>query len=259
MPTPDELKQWRVIRGKFLNTLWDVEHEGTLLPMVQDVLTRINEERRSEPEISWFVRTLVSDGMVEGIVQTMDSTYPTEVRLTAQGRRELEAWLAEPDQPTEHLPVPANVVFNSITVGGNVQGAALLQGSGGATATATYSAHGQQIANFVERYRQLLPGLDLDDEAREAVEADLVTIQEQAKEPEVQPARVRPLVRRLLSSLGTAAALGAATVAQEEVVHLGQQLLQLPGASGVRGPSSAVRTDGDSSSHRLAGRRPAAW
>lgn len=231
MPTPDELRQWRVIRGKFLNALWDIEHEGTLLPMVSDVLERISETSRPDAEISWFIRTLISDGMIESIVQTMDSTYPSEVRLTSQGRRELEAWLAEPGRTTEHLPVPASVVFNSITVAGNVQGAALVQDSAGATATATYSAQGQHIAAFTERFRQLLPDLDLDAEAREAVEADLATIEDQAKEPEPQPGRVRPLVRRLLSALGTAATQGAATVAQDEVVHLGHQLLQLPGAS----------------------------
>jgi hypothetical protein len=28
MPTPDELREWRALRGHFLNALWDAEHAG---------------------------------------------------------------------------------------------------------------------------------------------------------------------------------------------------------------------------------------
>lgn len=162
---------------------------------------------------------------------SLAETYPSQVRLTADGVEELERWLGEPDRPTENLPVPANTVFNIITVHGDLQGSPLVQGSPGATVTSTYSTQSPQLSAFAEGYRRLHGQLDLDGEGLETLEADLATVDNQAAANEPDGRRWRPSLRRLMAALGTAAAAGVTSGAHDEDLPIGHQLLSsLPGA-----------------------------
>jgi hypothetical protein len=141
MPTPDELREWRALRGRFLNALWDAEHAGTDYPNVSDLLQAAGSPDLPAHQIDRLIETLDEDGLIEGI--TMAEGSAQQVHLTSYGREELERWLAEPERPTEHLPLPANQVFNigSMNVTGPV-----LQGSTATNVTTTYGVSGDALA-----------------------------------------------------------------------------------------------------------------
>lgn len=222
MPTPEEVTRWRALRGRFLNELWDAEHAGDRWPSVASLLERLGESSRPEHEVSRLVEGLVDDGLISGSM-SLAETYPPQTQLTSKGRYEVEQWLAAPNQPTEHLPLPASTVFNIGTVQGPI-----VHSSPNATVTTHYQQQGQQLQTFVDRYRHLVDSLDLSPDEREDVEADLETIAEQASRPEPESRRWRSAVRRLLEPLGRGAAAGAAAISEQEVRELGEQLLALP-------------------------------
>jgi hypothetical protein len=50
----------------------------------------------------------MDDGLITESESFVFDLSNEAVGLTSPGRYEVEQWLAEPDVPTEHLPVPAN-------------------------------------------------------------------------------------------------------------------------------------------------------
>jgi hypothetical protein len=129
----------------------------------------------------------------------------------------VEQWLAHPDQPTEHLPLPASQVFNigSMHVAGPV-----LQGSTATNVVTSYGVSGDALRRLVTEFRRLVEATELSDEEREDIEADLDTVEEEASTPQPRPQRVRPLLRRLQVALTAGALSGAEAGAKEEVIHL---------------------------------------
>jgi len=204
VPTPEQVNEWRALRGRFLNALWDAEHAGEDWPAVAGIFDRIGESSRPAHEKGRLVEDLVQDGLISGEM-SLGGTYPPNSQLTSDGRYEVERWIAEPDRPTEHLPLPANTVFNI----GTLQGP-FVHSSPHATVTTTYHQHAQQLLDFAEQVRQVIESRNLSPEAREAAEADLDTVTEQAKAPQPEPRRLRPAVRRLLQAVGQGATTGAA-------------------------------------------------
>jgi hypothetical protein len=112
MPTPEQVNSWRALRGRFLNVLWDVEQEGERWPAVSELLDRIGESDLPDHLKARLVEGLVDDGLISGEMSVAE-TYPPQTQLTSQGRYEVEEWLATPEQPTEHLPLPADTVLTS--------------------------------------------------------------------------------------------------------------------------------------------------
>jgi hypothetical protein len=125
MPTTDQVKAWRALRGRFLNALWDAEAAGASFPRVSVLLETTGDRDLPHDDVERLVRTLHNGGLIDGI--SFAEGEAQQIRLTSGGRAEVEQWLAEPTRPTEHLPLPANQVFNidSMHVTGTVvQGSA---------------------------------------------------------------------------------------------------------------------------------------
>jgi hypothetical protein len=221
MPTPEQVNSWRALRGRFLNVLWDVEQEGQRWPAVSELLDRIGESDLPDHLKARLVEGLVDDGLISGEMSVAE-TYPPQTQLTSQGRYEVEEWLATPEQPTEHLPLPANTVFNINTLQGP-----LVHSSPNANVTAHYSQQAQQLKMFVDRYQDIVGALDLTADEKESVLADLEALAEQTQRSEPQTTRVRSIVRRLLEPLGRGASTGAAAATHQQVQELGQELLQV--------------------------------
>jgi hypothetical protein len=66
----------------------------------------------TEDEADHVVRKLRRDGLIMGPTRLKLDIFDDSTALTVRGRYEVEQWLAEPDEPTAALPLPANQVFH---------------------------------------------------------------------------------------------------------------------------------------------------
>lgn len=215
MPTPEQVKEWRVLRGRFLNALWDAEHRGVDFARVSDLLEDSGAPGLPDHLVERLVTNLSDDGLIEGMGYA--EAAANQVRLTSDGRYELEQWIGEPDEPTEHLPVPAAQIFNigSMTVTGPV-----LQGAAAANVVMSYGASDDALRTIIMEFRRLLTTVELREDEREAVEADLSVIEDEAATPQPRPERLRPLLRRLRATVLTGALIGVEAGAKQQVVNL---------------------------------------
>lgn len=110
MPTSDEVREWRALRGRFLNALWDAKHAGVDFANVSDLLRTAGAPDLPPHRVERLIDNLSDDGLIEGLTYAEGSAQ--QIRLTSHGRYEVEQWLAQPDRPTERLQLPANQVFN---------------------------------------------------------------------------------------------------------------------------------------------------
>jgi hypothetical protein len=225
--TSKEIQQWRALRGRFLNALWDEENAGRKPVPVSDLLYASGACDLPDHQIDRLVRDLREDRFISEL--GWGSVRSSEIYLTTEGRYEIEQWLAEPDKPTDAIPVPANQVFSIGTM--NVTGT-VMQGSTATNVNTTVGTSGAELVEIVDRFRQLLTAAELSPEDREELDADLDVLEEEAGSPLPKPQRVRPILRRLKGALLTGAVKGAEIGAKQEVIHLIEQAQQLPGISG---------------------------
>jgi hypothetical protein len=214
MATAEQVKEWQGLRGGFLSAIWDSEHAGIELPLVSDLLNEIGASDLPAHQIDRLVRDLERDKLISQL--TMGPIPDQQIRLTSEGRYEVEQWLAEPNEPTEHLPVPANQV-NITTM--NVTGT-VLQGSTANNVTTTFGVSGNELLELVAQYRQLLTAAELSRDDREELETDLDVLEEEARSAQPRPQRVRAILRRLKGALVTGALAGAQVAAKQETIHL---------------------------------------
>jgi hypothetical protein len=184
---------------------------------VLEVLAVIGAKGLTEREAERLVRNLMDDGLIMESDSLVFDLSNESVGLTGPGRHEVEQWLAEPDVPTEHLPVPANQVFHIGTM--NVTGP-VLQGSTATKVTTNYRVPANELVMLAAQLRELLTSVKLDPDDREAVEADVEVIEEEAATPQPRPQRLRPLLRRLETALVSGALSGAEAGAKQETLHL---------------------------------------
>jgi hypothetical protein len=227
MPTQVQVQEWRALRARFLNAVWDVHHEGNDVALVGDLITKIGASNLTTHQVDRLVYDLRNDGLIHDI--GMGAIEEQSVRLTSEGRFEVEQWLSEPDEPTAHLPLPANQVYNITNM--NVTGP-VLQGSSPNNVTTTYGVSGDVLVKLVSQFRELLSSADLPSDDREAIEADLEVIEEEGATGQPRPGRLRPFLRRLRGVLEKGALAGIEAGAKQEVIHLIEQAQQLPGISG---------------------------
>jgi hypothetical protein len=225
MPTQAQVQEWRALRGRFLNALWDADHEDNDVALVGDLIAKIGASNLPTNQVDRLVYDLRNDGLIHDI--GMGAIEEQSVRLTSEGRSEVEQWLSEPDAPTAHLPVPANQVFNITNM--NVTGP-VLQGSSANNVTTTSGVSGDVLVKLVSQFRELLSTADLPADDREAIEADLEVIEEEAATDQPRPGRLRPFLRRLRDVLEKGALAGIQVGTKQEVIHLIEQAQQaLPG------------------------------
>ena len=217
MATREQVQEWRALRGRFLNALWDSENAGEQRTPVVDVLDAIGAEGLTVPQAERLVRNLMDDGLITESDSMVFDLANESVGLTVPGRYEVEQWLAEPDEPTEHLPVPANQVFHIGTM--NVTGT-VMQGSTATNVTTNIGVLGDDLVKLAAQFRELLSTVELDSDDREAVQADVEVIEEEAAAAQSRPGRLRPLLRRLRDALVSGALSGVEVGAKQEALHL---------------------------------------
>ena len=140
-------------------------------------------------QLDHLVLDLRNDGLITNI--GMGATQDQQVRLSSEGRYEVEQWLAEPDEPTDVIPLPANQVFSIGTV--NVTGP-VLQESTATNIITNYGTSSDALVKIVAQFREFLTAADLPDVDREAIEVDLDVIEEEGAAAQPRPKRLRALL-----------------------------------------------------------------
>jgi hypothetical protein len=225
--TAEQILEWRALRARFLNALWDEENAGKRPVPVSDLLYASRACDLPHHQIDRLVHDLKSDGLISGL--GFDNVEYCEIRLTTAGRNEVEQWLAEPDRATDKLPVPKNQVFNINNA--NIIGSTIVSGSTiEGDVTTNYGVSGDVLVKLVTQFRELLTVVELSPDDRESLDADLEVIEEEAAAAQPRAGRMRSALRRLKDALFKGALAGAEVGAKQEVIHLIEQAQQaLPG------------------------------
>jgi len=190
---------------------------GQRLVRVSDLLDSIGARDLPDHQIDRLVRDLNNDGLISEL--GFGSVKTSEIRLTSEGRYEVEQWLAEPDRATDKLPVPKNQVFNINNT--NITGSTIVSGSTvKGDVTTNYGASGDELVKLVAQFRELLKVAELSPDDRESLEADLEVIEEEAAAPQPRPGRLRPILRRLKQALIGGAVAGLEAGTKQETIDL---------------------------------------
>jgi hypothetical protein len=214
--TQVEVQEWRALRGRFLNALWDSEHAGNDFTLVSDLIAAIGASDLAVHRLDRLVLDLGNDGLISTI--GMGATKDQQVRLSPEGRYEVEEWLSEPDETTEHIKVPASQVYNINTM--NVTGTVLQGSTATNVITTNYDDALERLRPAIAAYRELLGTADVSDDDREAIEVDLDVIEEETKAAQPRPKRLRALLLRLGAALTTGALAGVEAGTKQETIHL---------------------------------------
>ena len=141
------------------------------------------------------------------------------VAITHAGRMEIEHAISNPGQPTRHF-APINVINI-----GAMHNSQIVQGSDASTQTQNISLSREQLdelANFVQRFRQALPELNLNETDRREAEADLNTAEVQANSTKPKFA----ILKIVIATLGETLLKALASPANDELLRLKDELLK---------------------------------
>jgi hypothetical protein len=224
VPTPQEIREYRQWRGRFISALWDAQ-AASYDPAfrVPDLLREIGADVLPEHGQARLVNELAGDGLIEAFAPTLGFAFPQDVRLTSYGRLEVERWISD-DEPTEHLALPPSQVFNTY-VHGDVTGSAIVVGSTGTTVNLQVAVR-DQLSDIIAKTRHLLTQWDQVGDARESVEADVEILEEERRATQPKAGRLKAALRRLMQWSAGVAAAGLRPELAGEVQHLAHDVMQ---------------------------------
>ncbi len=201
------MEKKRAQRLNFMNALYDVVDglEGQFADM-NAFLSKLGLDLDKEEDFNEFqsiARYLKGEGLIETIA-VESGTIAIGVSLTHKGVHEVEEARSRPDKPTEHFP-PANNISVQYMIGSQIQ-----QGSPGATQSLTVASQGgiEGLEAFINSLKQSVDHLELDEEQRAELEADIQTIEAQIASPKPKQEVLRPgleSIRRILEGSASAA------------------------------------------------------
>lgn len=222
MPTATQVRRAQTLRSQFLAALYDDAAPSRGQSDVKRLLAQVGAVDLPETDAAHVVVSLIEDGLVRDVVP-VSAPMPIFVTLTSAGRREVEQWVSDPEQPTAHLVLPYQTVFQNFNA--PISGSSFVQGSHNVSVKVSGTAEGDRLRAFVDAYRPLVS--DLASDLREDATADLETLDEQATAAEPAASRVRSSVRRLMTWAADVAGSAATAAAKAEIDTLGHQLLSL--------------------------------
>jgi hypothetical protein len=140
------------------------------------------------------------------------------LQLTAAGVVEVEAWMREPDEPTEHLPSRVEVVQ---VFHGNLQDVAIQVATDRSQQTFAHNsviASRDKIEAYLTEYRERLRALPADD--RPIAEAQIITADAQLRSPKPN----KRILEEAISTLRSIAEGMAGNAAFAVLIELGKNL-----------------------------------
>lgn len=168
-----KLEEKRAARFRFLETLYEMV-DGSQAVSVD--FYEVGKKAGLDPGTTINVfQYLSKEGLIKG--HTLQ-----EIVLTHRGVKEYEAALSSPAEPTEYFP-PVNVVNNIMNVTGGITGSQIQQSTKNSTQVINNidSTESEDIKEFIQLVKEKLPELELDQQSKKDVEAEIHTIEAQLK------------------------------------------------------------------------------
>ncbi len=185
------LKKIQQLRVALLKKVYELTNGSTAATVNGgEVAAQIGLNNGEENQLRDAADYLEAEGLLK--VTHVMGRLPGFVQLTHAGLKEIEAALAAPDKPTEHL-MAINFLNIGQVIGSNVQ-----QGTIGSSQTLNLNPEAlAQIKAFLANLSQSIRTLSLDTNDKTELEADVNTLKSQVESPKPKPT----IVRDALSSI----------------------------------------------------------
>ncbi len=212
MPNEAQVREVQKLRLRFLNAIWDLEHEGDF-PLIEAVVNVAEMQAEKWDTIRGIMEALKADNLIDGLTTAEHGLV--RVQLTSEGRRLVESKATGGEPPGGS---PASI--GNVHVGNNsvVQ---LSQHSAGSVQQAEITPYDkramkQWASDVLNRAHSAgLPDEDLAEVLQEARE-----LQAELDKADAEPAKVRRIGKYVLRILGSA----GGSLASSGLVEVGQQL-----------------------------------
>ncbi|MEW6615014.1 MAG: hypothetical protein AB1401_06060 [Thermodesulfobacteriota bacterium] len=183
MNTLEKLKKKRFL---FMNRLYEIS--GGDRHKVFDEWKDICEVRNfSESECETISQYLEGEGLIKWVAQG------GAISITHRGVMEVEEALTEPEQSTNYFPP----VINIINVH-HMEGSQIQQGSYQSTQSVSFSHETQKsLQEFIELLKEKLPNIQIAQDDRSEIQADISTIEAQINSIRPKPS----IIKESLSSI----------------------------------------------------------
>lgn len=169
-----ELEKRKAARFRYLETLYEmVDGSQAFRVDARDVGEKVGLDQDSTKDVLQY---LVNEGLVD--IQDLD----WGICIAHSGIKEYEAALSNPGSSTTYFP-PLNVVNNIMNVTGGISGSQIQQSTQGSKQAMTINQDSDiaEIREFIQLVREKLPELDLNEQAKIDVIAEIDTIEAQLR------------------------------------------------------------------------------
>ncbi len=212
------IEKKRAQRLRFMNELYDIVDGADFQPVTtNEVAQKLGLDTLPRPgdreEVLKIARYLEGEGLIK-----LSGAGGNVVTLTHRGVCEVEEARGEPDEPTEHF-APISVVY-----AGTITNSPIQQGSPGATQSLTVVNQSglQELETFLQSLKQSVDQLELDEDQRAELEADIQTVEAQIASPKPKQEVVRPgleSIRRILEGSASAAVASPLTATVAAIIN----------------------------------------
>jgi hypothetical protein len=143
--------------------------------------------------------------------------YPPQImHLTARGIEEIEKSLQSPRESTEYLPPAVSVVH----IEGNNIGSPIQSSSPGAHQNASSNINIPGIRDFIGKLKEVAPELEISDDARGELTAEIATLEAQVNSPRPKSRTISESINSVRAIMEGAGGTLTATGVLEMIQHL---------------------------------------
>lgn len=209
-----EIEQRQADRWLVLKTIYDAA-DGSLSTSVsgQDLLDALG---MPDQQLGDACNFLEDKHLIKSLAVAWEHYTPYHVNISRRGIEEIEKSLQTPGQPTHYFPPAISIVH----IEGNNVGSPIQSGSPGAKQDVTSNVNIPDIQEFISKLKAAAPELDLSDEDRDELTAEIATVEAQINSPKPKKQIISESLHSIRAILeGTTGAL-AATGFLEIIPHI---------------------------------------
>jgi hypothetical protein len=213
--TMTNIEQSQAARLLVLKTIHEATN-GSLINSVtgQDLLNQLG---MTDEELGDACAFLEDKGLIRSHRLAWAHHTPYSMNITRRGIEEIEQSLQTPSEPTRHLPAATSVIYIRDS---NLFGSPIQSGSPGATQKVTSDISIPDISDFISKLKLAEPQLDIPDEQRGVLKADIATIEAQVKSPKPKRQTITESLHSIRAILEGAGGALVATGLLDTLQHL---------------------------------------
>lgn len=218
MSTADQVEESQKTRFEFLRVLYELTEEtkSTEIRIWWIPLFLYTREslRLEDPSVQKTAEYLSQKGLVEvSPAEAWAGFQSSYISITPKGIDAVEEALLHPDKPTKHFPA-ANIIIVGRMADSHIQ-----QASPAATQVAYSENTHEQLKQLVEWLKHSIAELDLEDQDKSDLQAELLTIEAQTTKSKPSQAIITESLRSIRSILEKVSAILLAQALLERIAE----------------------------------------